>query len=76
LIKNHPFENGNKRIAVMSLFTFLALNNKWISMPPLKLYELAFYVAGTNSKNKVSVLKYIQKIIENHLINLPTKKQK
>lgn len=74
LIKNHPFENGNKRIAVMSLFTFLALNNKWVSMPPLKLYKLAFYVAGTNSRDKVSVLKYIQKIIKSHLVDLPTKK--
>jgi len=71
LIKNHPFENGNKRIAVMSLFTFLALNNKWISIPPLKLYKLAFHVAGTNSNDKESVLRFIQKIIKNHLIKFP-----
>src|SRR3989344_1979069 len=28
LIKNHPFKNGNKRIAVIALLVFLTLNNK------------------------------------------------
>ena len=41
LIKNHPFQNGNKRIAVMGLLTFLALNNKWINIKPEELYKLA-----------------------------------
>ena len=27
LIKNHPFQNGNKRIAITSMFIFLYLNN-------------------------------------------------
>jgi len=71
LIKNHPFENGNKRIAVMALFAFLALNNKWISIPPLELYKLAVYVAGTNSRAKDSAIKYIQEKIKSHLINFP-----
>ena len=30
LIKNHPFKNGNKRIATASLLIFLYMNNYWI----------------------------------------------
>ena len=34
MIKNHPFQNGNKRIAVTSLLTFLSMNDKWLNIPP------------------------------------------
>src|SRR4030067_1579943 len=30
LIKNHPFENGNKRISITALLTFLYANKKWL----------------------------------------------
>jgi death-on-curing protein len=30
MIKNHPFQNGNKRIAITTLLTFLYNNNKWL----------------------------------------------
>jgi death-on-curing protein len=30
MIKNHPFQNGNKRIAMTALFVFLYLNKKWL----------------------------------------------
>src|SRR3989344_9164041 len=30
MIKNHPFQNGNKRIAMATLFYFLYKNKKWI----------------------------------------------
>ncbi len=38
LIKNHPFQNGNKRIAMTTLFYFLYKNKKWdrkLALPPL-----------------------------------------
>jgi len=28
MVKNHPFQNGNKRIAITTLFTFLYKNKK------------------------------------------------
>lgn len=76
LIKNHPFENGNKRIAVMALFAFLALNDKWISIPPLDLYKLAVYVAGTSSNAKDNATEYIKEKIESHLIVFPKRNTK
>src|ERR1043165_10115398 len=32
MIKNHSFENGNKRIAMATLFFFLAKNGKWLQV--------------------------------------------
>ncbi len=32
MIKNHPFQNGNKRIAMTTLFFFLLKNHKWIEV--------------------------------------------
>lgn len=32
MIKNHPFQNGNKRIAMTTLFLFLRKNNKWLKV--------------------------------------------
>lgn len=32
MIKNHPFQNGNKRIAMATLFVFLFKNKKWLKV--------------------------------------------
>src|SRR5574343_88466 len=45
MIKNHPFQNGNKRIAITSLFVFLTVNDKWLRVPMDKLYQFAVWVA-------------------------------
>lgn len=71
LIKNHPFKNGNKRIAVMSLLAFLGLNKKWISMDSIDLYSLAYYISNSDTKEKDKTLKMIEKTIKKHLIEFP-----
>lgn len=72
IIKNHPFLNGNKRIAVMTLLIFLALNGKWIKIAPIDLYKLAIITAESNSKLRDMVLKKNTKIINKYLTNRPT----
>src|SRR3989344_6581581 len=57
LIKNHPFANGNKRIAVMTILIFLRINGRWLNIPPLSLYKLAIIVAKSESKDKDIVFK-------------------
>lgn len=69
LIKNHPFRNGNKRIAVMALLAFLSLNKKWISVHPTTLYKLAIEVSESNPKERARILKTIESTIEDHLID-------
>ena len=44
LIKNHPFQNGNKRIAMTTLFVFLYRNGKWLKVDTQELYNFTVWV--------------------------------
>lgn len=68
MIKNHPFENGNKRIAVMTLLVFLYLNRKWLSVTNEELYRFAVGVAAGDPKRKDENLVQIEKFLREHLI--------
>lgn len=68
LIKNHPFINGNKRIAVTSLLVFLSLNNKWLSASNEEMYDIALTVAKSSPKLKRGVLELIKDFVEKNLI--------
>ena len=63
IIKNHPFLNGNKRIAVTSLLTFMYLNKKWIDVENEVLYEMAVWVAKSNPQVKNGVVLAIKEFI-------------
>ena len=52
LIKNHPFQNGNKRIAMTTTFYFLYKNEKWLKVDNQELYNFAKWVAESNPKLK------------------------
>ncbi len=74
LVKNHPFENGNKRIGVTALLAFLSLNAKWLSISPLDLYQLALDVSKTKPENKSEAMEMIEHIIKNNLDDYPLHK--
>ena len=44
MIKNHPFQNGNKRIAMATLFYFLYKNKKWIKVDNQELYNFIHFL--------------------------------
>ncbi len=67
LTKNHPFKNGNKRIAVMALLVFLALNTRWLSSSSSELYLLACNVSSSNPNEKDQQLESIEKFIEKYV---------
>lgn len=71
LIKNHPFQNGNKRVALTSLLVFLALNKKWLKTSSLELYRLAIQVASSESSEKDNELNNIKKFVTDKLIETP-----
>ena len=56
LIKNHPFQNGNKRIATATLLIFLYINEYWLSGNKKEeedyLVELAKDVASSAGSGK------------------------
>lgn len=73
LIKNHPFQNGNKRIAVATLLYFLHKNEKWLKVDEVELYNFARWVAESNPKLKDATIQAIHKFISTYVINVKQK---
>jgi death-on-curing family protein len=71
MIKNHPFQNGNKRIAVMTLFLFLSKNGKWLNIGNDELYRVAVGVAESKPKSKDNVIRWLGRTFSAHLIRYP-----
>ena len=67
MIKNHPFQNGNKRIAITTLLTFLYGNNKWLKADTQELYNFTVWVAQSPAQLKDHVVGAVQKFIRDHL---------
>lgn len=66
LIKNHPFENGNKRMAVTIMLVFLYKNRRWLDVSPDELYELAKAVAESSAASKDGVVDVLKKVFKAH----------
>jgi len=75
MVKNHPFQNGNKRIAITTLFVFLHKNNKWLVLDPKELYNFTVWVAQSPSKIKDSVVAGIEQFIRTYLADLNKKRR-
>ena len=70
MIKNHPFQNGNKRIAMTTLFVFLYKNKKWLKVDTKELYNFAVWVAESPSKLKKETVEAAQKFLKTYLVEL------
>jgi len=68
MIKNHPFQNGNKRIAMTTLLVLFYKNNKWLKVSNQELYIFAVWVAGSPATLKDEVVLGIEKFIKKYLI--------
>jgi len=68
MVKNHPFQNGNKRIAVMTLFSFLAKNNKWINVDTESLYRNAVWTAESPAEHKDQVVQAFENFIKRNIV--------
>jgi death-on-curing protein len=73
MIKNHPFLNGNKRIAMTTMFVFLHLNEKWIRVDTQELYNFTVWVASSPSNFKDEVVKAIEKFLKIYMVDLKEK---
>lgn len=73
IVKNHPFQNGNKRLAVTTLLVVLFFNKRWLRMTSLQIYRLAKEVARSKSKDKEQAAKRIQRFIKQNLTELSDK---
>src|SRR3989338_11678988 len=70
MVKNHPFQNGNKRIAMATLFYFLFQNKKWLKVDNQELYNFARWVAESNSKLKKDTVGAIETFLKNYIVDL------
>lgn len=70
LIKNHPFQNGNKRVAMTVLFVFLYKNKKWLKVDTQELYNFTVWVAQSPRTVKDETVKAIEKFLRKYLVNL------
>jgi len=70
LIKNHPFQNGNKRIAMTTLFVFLYRNGKWLVVDTQELYNFTVWVAQSPRTVKDETVKAAEKFLKTHLVKL------
>jgi death-on-curing protein len=59
VIKNHPFSNGNKRMAVVLTGVFCIVNKKALAIPPKSLYDIACEIAKSDPKDKDVHLKVL-----------------
>lgn len=69
MIKNHPFQNGNKRIAMTTLFVFLYKNKKGLKVDQQEMYNFTMWVAQSPAKLKDSVIDGINKFINSYLVD-------
>ncbi|MFA5023096.1 MAG: type II toxin-antitoxin system death-on-curing family toxin [Candidatus Paceibacterota bacterium] len=67
LIKNHPFQNGNKRLAVTTLLIFLMKNGWWLELDNQVMYNFAKWVAESDPELKSEVLLAVEKKIKDNL---------
>lgn len=73
LIKNHPFQNGNKRIAVVALLVLLFKNDKWLSVDNVELYNFAKWVASSPAKLKNATIRAVEDFIDAHIVSIEGK---
>lgn len=70
LIKNHPFTNGNKRMAITAVLVTLFLNGYWLKTTPSNFYDIAVAVASSDRINKTKDLNMIRNFITNYLVSV------
>lgn len=68
MTKNHPFMNGNKRLAVTTILNLLAKNGKWLKASPEALYRIARKVASSDPREKDVVVKALELFIVKNMI--------
>jgi death on curing protein len=68
MIKNHPFQNGNKRIAITTLLAFLISNNKWLQADTQSFYNFTVWVASSPAAYKEQVVAAMERFVRDHLV--------
>jgi len=63
-IKNHPFEDGNKRMGIFTLIIYLAKNGYWLDTTNEDLFNMTVKVAASSMEEKGQIVSEIEAFIE------------
>ena len=69
MIKDHPFQNGNKRIAITTLLVFLLKHGKWLQVDAKDLYDFTVRIAESKPEDKTFVVAAISGLIVNNMVD-------
>jgi len=68
MIKDHPFQNGNKRIAITSLMYLLFSNGYWLTTSNDAIYDFAKEIAGSDPAQREETMRKIENFIKKSLV--------
>ena len=71
MIKDHPFQNGNKRIAITTLFFLLYLSDKWLQVDMADLHHFTVRVAESKPEDKNLMVAAITGLVSTNMIDIP-----
>lgn len=66
-IKNHPFEDGNKRMGIFALIIYLAKNGYWLDATNEDLFNLTVRTAASGMNEKDQIISEIMSFIEKNI---------
>jgi len=67
-IKNHPFEDGNKRMGIFALIIYLAKNGYWLDTTNEDLFNMTVKVAASSMEDKDQIISEIESFIEKSIV--------
>jgi death-on-curing protein len=70
MVKDHPFQNGNKRIAIATLFVLLYKNGKWLEVNMGDLYYFTVRLAGSKPKDKNLMVAAMTGLVTTNMVDL------
>lgn len=68
MVKNHPFKNGNMRLALVSTLVFLARNGYWMEADQQQLYNHTVWTAESLPEHKDAVIMATRDFIRRRLV--------
>ncbi len=66
-IKNHPFEDGNKRMGIFALIIYLAKNGYWLDAANKDLFNTTVKTAASTMEEKDQVIGEIESFVEGNI---------
>ena len=66
IIKNHPLANGNKRMALLTLYLFYDKNKRALNAGPEQIYQLVMFIVNSPSTAFKRTLKQIKATLKSY----------